>query len=256
MTRIAVTGAAGSVGREALRGLADHEVSPLTHREHDDIDGDVVEVTDPDSIGPALAGHDVVVHLAGNPSPGAEWDSVLEVNIDGTYNVYEAARRHDVRRVVFASTNHVSQMHGIGDPTRPETMAEDAPTVRPGDPTRPDSYYAVSKVSGEALGSYYADRHGIEVVDLRIGWLLTEAQLRERQDEDNPGVSRYARAMWLSPRDCRDVVEKAATADLTESPLTVNAVSRNSERYLSVTETMRELGYEPRDDSAAVCQQP
>ena len=58
--------------------------------------------------------------------------------------------------------------------------------------------------------------------------------------------------MWLSPRDCRDVVEKAVTADLPENPLTVNAVSRNRERYLSITETMRGLGYEPRDDSAEV----
>ncbi|PSP52202.1 NAD(P)-dependent oxidoreductase [Halobacteriales archaeon QH_3_68_24] len=254
MARIAVTGAAGSVGREALRGLVDHDVTALTHREHDDIDGEVVEVTDPDSIGPALSGHDVVVHLAGNPSPEAEWDSVLQVNIDGTCNVYEAALEHDLDRVVFASTNHVSQMHGIGDRTRPETMAADAPTVRPEDPTRPDSYYAVSKVSGEALGSYYADRHGLEVVDLRIGWLLTAEELRDRQDEDDPEFARYARAMWLSPRDCQDVVEKAATADLPENPLTVNAVSRNSERYLSITETMRGLGYEPRDDSAAVCE--
>jgi L-arabinose 1-dehydrogenase [NAD(P)+] len=252
MARIAVTGAAGSVGRETLRGLDGHDVTPLTHREHDDIDGKVVEITDPDSIGPALTGHDVVVHLAGDPSPEAEWDSVLHANIDGTYNVYEAAREHDLDRVVFASTNHVSQMHGIGDHTRPETMADDAPTVRPDDPTRPDSYYAVSKVSGEALGSYYADRHGLEVVDLRIGWLLTAAELRERQDEDDPEAARYARAMWLSPGDCRDVVEKAATADIPENPLTVNAISRNSERYLSITETMRGLGYEPRDDSAEV----
>jgi L-arabinose 1-dehydrogenase [NAD(P)+] len=252
MARIAVTGAAGSVGREVLRGLDGHDVTALTHREHDDIDGEVVEITDPDSIGPALSGHDVVVHLAGNPSPGAEWDSVLDANIDGTYNVYEAAREHDLERVVFASTNHVTQMRGISDPARPETMADDAPAVRPDEPTRPDSYYAVSKVSGEALGSYYADRHGLEVVDLRIGWLLTEDELRERQDEDDPDAARYARAMWLSPGDCRDVVEKAATAELPENPLTVNAISRNSERYLSITETMRGLGYDPRDDSAEV----
>jgi L-arabinose 1-dehydrogenase [NAD(P)+] len=254
MTRIAVTGAAGNVGREALRGLEDHDVTPLTHRERDGIDSEIVEVTDPESVRSALAGHDVVVHLAGNPSPEAAWDSVLDVNIDGTYNVYEAALEEDLDRVVFASTNHVSQMHGIGDETRPETMAADAPTVRPEDPTRPDSYYAVSKVSGEALGSYYADRYDLEVVDLRIGWLLTEAELRERQDDDDPEFARYARAMWLSPRDCRDVVETAATAELPENPLTVNAVSRNSERYLSLTETMRGLGYEPRDDSAEVCE--
>jgi L-arabinose 1-dehydrogenase [NAD(P)+] len=130
-------------------------------------------------------------------------------------------------------------------------MTADPGTVRPDEPTRPDSYYAVSKVSGEALGSYYVDRHGLEVVNLRIGWLLAEDELRDLQDEDE-SVARYARAMWLSPRDCRDVMERSVTADLPENPLTVNAISRNQERYLSITETMRGLGYEPRDDSSEV----
>jgi L-arabinose 1-dehydrogenase [NAD(P)+] len=253
MARIAVTGAAGSVGRETLKGLSDHDVTPLTHREHDDIDGQVVEIVEPESIVGALEGHDAVIHLAGNPSPEASWESVFHTNIDGTYNVYEAALKHDLDRVVFASTNHVTQMYNIDDPARPETMTADPEAVRPEEPTRPDSYYAVSKVSGEALGSYYVDRHGLEVVNLRIGWLLTDGELRDRQD-DEESVARYARAMWLSPRDCRDVMAKSVTADLPENPLTVNAVSRNSERYLSITETMRGLGYEPRDDSSEVCE--
>ena len=253
MARIAVTGAAGSVGRETLKGLESHEVSPLTHREHDDIDGQVVEIVEPESIEGALEGHDVVIHLAGNPSPEAEWEGVFETNIDGTYNVYEAALKHDLDRVVFASTNHVTQMYNIDDPSRPETMVEDAETVRPDDVPRPDSYYAVSKVSGEALGSYYVDRHGLEVVNLRIGWLLTEDELREQQEKD-AAAARYARAMWLSPRDCQDVMRRAATAELPENPLTVNAISRNQERYLPLTETMRGIGYDPRDDSSEVCE--
>lgn len=252
MARIAVTGAAGSVGTEALAALdatEHHEVTPVTHREREGIDSVVLDVEDADAVREALAGHDAVVHLAGDPSPEASWDSVLTVNIDGTRNVFEAAVANGLDRVVFASTNHVSQMYNIGDPAAPETLGPDARPVTVDDPPRPDSYYAVSKVAGEALGSYYADRHGLAVVNLRIGWLLTPAELRDLQAEPED-EARYARAMWLSPRDCRAAVRRSVDADLPSSPVTANVVSRNGERYLSLLEGMRALGYRPADDSA------
>ncbi|MFB6106476.1 MAG: NAD-dependent epimerase/dehydratase family protein [Halobacteriaceae archaeon] len=248
--RVAVTGAAGNVGREAVAALDDHDVTALTHHEHDDMESDLLEVTDYEAVRAALDGQDAVVHLAANPSPGASWESAHEVNIGGTYNVFEAAREAGCDRVVFASTNHVTQMYGIDDPSRPETMAADAPTVRPDAPPRPDSFYGVSKVTGEALGTYYHDRYGMEVVNLRIGWLLDPADLREKHREEEASVARYARAMWLSPRDCRAAVRRSVEADLADGLATVNAVSRNAERYLSVTETMRRLDYRPRDDSS------
>lgn len=251
MARIAVTGAAGSVGRQALRAFDDHEVVPVTHREHEDIESRLMELTDPDSIRDALRGCEVVVHLAGNPSPDAEWESVSDVNVDGTRSVFEAALDHDVERVVFASTNHVMQMHSIDDPSDPESMRERPGPVTVDDRPRPDSFYAVSKVAGEALGSYYADRHGLDVVNLRIGWLLDREGLRERQERSREHA-RYARAMWLSPHDCRDVIRRAATHPLDASPVTVNAVSRNQERTLSLIEALRELDYRPRDDSSEV----
>ncbi len=252
MANVALTGAAGNVGREALAALreSEHEVTPITHREREGIDSIVLDVTDREALVDALDGQDAVVHLAGNPSPDAGWESVLNVNIDGTRNVYEAAVENDLDRVVFASTNHVSQMHNIADVSVPESLRADADAVRPDDPTRPDSYYAVSKVSGEALGSYYADRHGLDVVNLRIGWLLDPESLREKQSLPEE-KARYARAMWLSPRDCRDAALASVDASV-EGAVSVNVVSRNTERYLSLTETMREIGYEPRDDSAEV----
>jgi L-arabinose 1-dehydrogenase [NAD(P)+] len=115
----------------------------------------------------------------------------------------------------------------------------------------PDSYYGVSKVTGEALADYYAETHGLEFVNLRIGWYLSAERLRELQAEPD-SVARYARAMFLSPRDCRDILRRAAEADLPENPLTVNVTSRNANRYLSLTEAIRSLGYEPRDDAAKV----
>ncbi|ESP89348.1 NAD-dependent epimerase/dehydratase family protein [Candidatus Halobonum tyrrellensis] len=252
MARIALTGAAGSVGSAALSGLEAHDVTPITHRDRDGLDSVVLDVEDRDALGDAFEGHDAVVHLAGNPSPEADWESVLPVNVDGTYNVYEAALENDVDRVVFASTNHVHQMYNVGEVDRPETLSEDADTVRPDAPHRPDSYYGVSKVAGEALGNYYATRHGMEVVNLRIGWLLTEDELRDRQDDDDEAFARYARAMWLSPEDCRSGVRRSVEATLDTNPLAVNLISANDDRYLSLTETQRELGYAPRGNSATV----
>ncbi|NEU57610.1 NAD(P)-dependent oxidoreductase [Halorussus sp. MSC15.2] len=249
---VAITGAAGKVGRQALLALCGHDVTPVTHREHEDLEGPTLDVTDAEAFADALSGQDVLVHLAGNPSPDADWEGVFEPNVGGTYNAYEAARENDLDRVVFASSNHAVQMHNVEDPAEPESMREDARAVRPDDPTRPDSYYGVSKVAAEALGEFYADRHGIEVVNLRIGWLMDEDQLRETQDGDDEARARFARAMWLSHTDCREAVKSAVGADLPESSVTAHAVSRNDDRYLSLTETMRKLDYRPRDNSAEV----
>jgi L-arabinose 1-dehydrogenase [NAD(P)+] len=246
---VAITGAAGNVGQQALGALCGHEVTPITHSDHEDLEGPTLDVTDAEAFADALDGHDALVHLAGNPSPDADWEGVLEPNVGGTYNAYEAARRNDLDRVVFASSNHAVQMRNVADPAEPESLCEDARTVRPDDPTRPDSYYGVSKVAAEALGDFYADRHDLEVVNLRIGWLMDEEQLRETQDADEE-KARFARAMWLSPDDCRKAIESSVEADLPESPVTAHAVSRNDERYLSLTETMRNLDYRPRDNAA------
>jgi len=252
---VAVTGAAGNVGREALAALDDHEVTPITHSDREDLSGPTLDVTDRDAFADALTGQDALVHLAANPSPDADWDGVFETNIGGTYNAYEAARENGLDRVVFASSNHAVHLRNAADPDEPESLREDARTVRPDDPTAPDSYYGASKVAGEALGDLYAGRHDLNVVNLRIGWLMDEDELRATRREAAESRARFARAMWLSPRDCRDAIRRSVTADLPESPVVAHAVSRNGERYLSLTETMRTLGYRPRDDAAAAAEQ-
>lgn len=259
MTRIALTGAAGNVGRELLGAFdgEEHVLVPFTHNEHDDIDSETLDVTDPDDVSAKLDDVDVVVHLAGASSPSADWDTAIRVNVHGTKYVFDAAIENGIDRVVFASSNHAVGAYNAPDLTDPERMTTDhARTVGPDAPTRPDSFYGVSKVACEGIANYYADRHGVQAVNVRIGWYMSEAELRDRAIEDaEGGKARFARAMWLSPRDCRDVLRKAAIADLPENPLTVNAVSRNDERFLSITETMRAVGYVPRDDAAEALRQ-
>ena len=252
MARIAVTGAASDVGRTALPALetAGHDVTAYTHSPHDDINSELLEITSLDEFIAALQGHDVVVHLAAKSLPSDPWTEVLPVNIKGAYNCYEAALVAEIDRVVFASTNHVVQHHNSRGPENHDKIVDKPEPIRPGDRFRPDSYYGVSKAFGETLGTYYADRHDIEVVNLRIGWLDSETLRRTIvEDKDN---ARYARAMYLSERDCRDALVKSVEADIPRNPLTVNILSRNQERYLTLTEAMRGLGYEPRDDSSEV----
>ena len=104
----------------------------------------------------AVAGVDGIVHLGGYSVEGP-WETILQANIIGCYNLFEAARRQGVKRVVFASSNHV-----VGFYPAQRRIGIDAPV-------RPDSRYGVSKAFGEALGALYADKHGLGVTCIRIG---------------------------------------------------------------------------------------
>lgn len=253
MVRIALTGAGGNVGRELLGAFGDdHEVVPFTHSVHEDIDSELLDVTDADEVAEKVDDVDVVVHLAGASSPSADWDVASKTNVHGTKYVLDAMVENGIDRMVFASSNHAVGMYNAADGDDPERMTLGAARpVRPDTPPRPDSLYGVSKVACEGLTNLYADRYDIEVVNLRIGWYMSEADLETNAGGDvEPERARFARATWLSPHDCRDVHRKAALADLPETPITVNAVSRNDDRFYSITETAQKLGYESRDNSA------
>lgn len=252
--RVAITGAAGRIGGEAIAELQEHEITAIDIESPDDPNHESLDYRNIDireGVGPlrdAFEESDVVIHLAALVDPYETWENILDLNIIGTYNVFEAAKEAGVERVVFASSNHVTHMNNVADPSVPETMITDASVVHPDDPAAPDSYYGVSKLLGEGLATVYANRYGLEFLNLRIGWYLKPDELKGYQQEDE-NKARYARAMYLSPQDCRDVIRVAVESKLPENPLTVNAVSNNTDRYMSITETIRSIGFEPQDDS-------
>lgn len=253
MTRIALTGAGGNVGQELLGAFDDeHELIPFTHSEQEGIESELLDVTNPEEVTDKVDNVDVVIHLAGASSPDADWEVVSETNIQGTKNVLDAMVENGIDRLVFASSNHAVGMYNAADEDNPESMTIDAARpVRADASTRPDSFYGVSKAACEGLTNFYADKYRLEVINLRIGWYLSEGDLKANTGEDvEPGKDRFARSTWLSPHDCRDVHRKAALADLSETPVTINAISRNDERFYSIIETMRTVGYEPRDNAA------
>jgi nucleoside-diphosphate-sugar epimerase len=231
-TRVLITGAAGRIGSSLAEQLKErydlrvHYHNTVPEKPPVD-DVHIADISVYDQIAPAMEGIDAVVHMAGDPRTSASWDDVRERNIVGVYTVYESARRAGVKKVVFASTNHVMGMY---DRDRQWPIYANLPP-------RPDSLYGVSKAFGETLGRWFVDQHGLAVICLRIGWFLPEPR-------DEIGLW-----MWLSPRDCAQVVSCAV-----ETPLQYGvfyAISRNSRRHWDITETIERLGYRPEDDAEA-----
>jgi L-arabinose 1-dehydrogenase [NAD(P)+] len=249
---VAITGAAGEVGRVVADAFDPAERQLFTHSEHDDVDSELLDFTDTDQFCGALEGTDVLIHTAWMGAPDDEWEDTHQANVEGVATALAAAVENGLDRVIFPSSNHVTGLYNRDDPSTMETMAADGTrAVDPEDPVRPDSFYAVSKVACEAMCRHYAERHDLEVVVLRVGWLMPAEELRDVQSGDTDRA-RFARAMWLSPRDCQALFGRAARATLQETPLVLNAVSRNAGRYLSLTETTLHLGYRPQDDAGEV----
>jgi len=249
---VAITGAAGKVGRVLADGFDSDRLTLLTHADHDDIDSQRLDGTDRGAFLDALDGVDALVHLAWVSAERGDWTEGDEANIRMLRNALEAARENDLDRVVVASSAHVVGMYNREDPTDFEATVADPDTVVDTEtPPRPDSTYGVSKVACEALCTYYADRHGVDIVVVRIGWLQSRSELRERRaDED--ARERFARAMWLSHRDCRALFHRAVHESIESSPFVAHGISRNGDRYLTLTETMQCLAYRPRDDASEV----
>jgi uronate dehydrogenase len=225
---VLLTGAAGAIGnaiRPALRARH-REVRLLDIRPPPDPQpGErlvLSDITDPAALEAAASGADCIVHLAGIPQDDA-WPALRDANIDGTLNVFEAARRQGVRRVVFASSHHVIAFRELGTPV--ESDAE----------LRPSGLYGATKAFGEALGRLYAAKHGIEVVCLRIAAF-------QLQPHDHRQL-----LLWISPRDMAQLVLRSIEAEPI-SFLTVFGVSNNTRNPYDRA-GWEQLGYRPEDDS-------
>lgn len=227
MTVVVVTGAAGLIGstlREAWHGRFPLLRLVDTQDLGEEREGEetwVLDLADFAATRRAVEGADAVVHLAAIPQED-KFERLLEANVAATYNVFEASRQAGVRRVVFASTNHVTGFYATTE------------RVGPDDPVRPDSLYGVTKVFGEALGRLYADKWGLEVVCLRIG-----AFGERPRDTD-------ALPMWLSPGDGVRLFTRALVAPEVGF-LVVYGVSRVPDSWWK-SPGAAVLGYEPVDD--------
>ena len=226
--RLLLTGAAGGLGRELRTRLKAY--------------CDTLRLSDVAPLGPAAAGeeiqpaalqdgaavhallHDVdaVVHLGGISVEGP-FEPILQANIVGTYHLYEAARKQGVRRIVFASSNHVTGFYRQDE------------VIDARMPMRPDGYYGLSKAFGENLAQFYFDRYGLETVSLRIGSSFAEPK------------DRRMLATWLSYDDLERLVVAGLTAPVVGHTV-IYGLSDNSVRWWDNTPAAH-IGYRPRDSS-------
>ncbi len=245
--RVLVTGAAGQIGGIIRNKLGyRYELTGLDVVDHDYPTSHVADLSDLDAIAPAFEGQDVVVHLGADPSPSAPWDSILQNNIIGTRNVYEAARLAGVKRAILASTNHVVGYYPMKqDPYKAiydGRLSEVRRPFRMLDHTdiRPDSYYGVSKAFGESLGSYFHDAYGLSVICIRIGWVMTP---------DDPTFHPSALSLWLSHRDAAQVIQRSIAAPESVGYAIVHGMSKNALRIWDIEASNEIIGFDP-DDAA------
>jgi uronate dehydrogenase len=160
--RLLLTGAAGGLGkilRERIKPWADTVVLSDIGDMGEAKEGEEIircDLADKEAVLKMMEGVEAILHFGGISTENT-FENILEANIRGTYNLYEAAHKHGVKRIVFASSNHAVGFYK-------QTVYIDADA-----PTRPDSFYGISKVFGEQLSRYYFDRTGIETVCIRIG---------------------------------------------------------------------------------------
>ncbi|MDD1961456.1 NAD(P)-dependent oxidoreductase [Pseudomonas sp. 39004] len=227
--RLLLTGAAGGLGqilREALQAHATvvraSDISAMAPAAGDHEEVISCNLADKAGVLALAQGVDAIVHLGGISTERA-FEDILDANIRGTFHVYEAARKHGIKRVVFASSNHVTGFY-------PQDETVDAQSVR-----RPDCYYGLSKSYGEDLATFYFHRYGIETVSLRIGSSFPE-----------PRNLRML-STWLSYADLAHLVERALLAKNVGHTV-VYGVSANRELWWD-NRFAAHLGFNPQDSS-------
>jgi uronate dehydrogenase len=227
MKTILITGAAGDVGTHLRRELAGKYVLKVSdlrslkkiNKEEEFVRADISKFSDALRI---TKGVDAVVHLGGYSVEGP-WDAILSANIIGCYNMFEAAHRNGVKRILFPTSNHATGYY-----RRDQTIDH---RVYP----KPDGRYGVSKVFGEALGSLYADKYGMQVFCIRIGNV-------------NPvPIDKRRLSIWFSPRDLAQLVTIGIEHPEIRFEI-VYGVSRNKRSWYDNSNAYR-LGYQPQDDA-------
>jgi len=228
MKTVLITGATGDVGAHLSRELAGkYELRLSDRRPQTPPKGQSFAKADISKMSDALRitkGVDAIVHLGGYSVEGP-WEAILQANIIGCYNGFEAARRNGVKRIVFPTSNHA-----VGFYRRDQTIDHRVYI-------KPDSRYGVSKVFGEALGSLYADKYGMEMFMIRIGNVSPRP------------IDKRRLSIWISPRDIAQLVSIGIDHPDIRFEI-VYGISGNTRGWYDNSNAAR-LGYRPKDNAEA-----
>jgi len=226
--RILLTGAAGGIGRELRSRLKDNcnmlRLSDIVSIGAPKANEEILvgDLANSEFMLGLLEGVDAVIHMGGISVEGP-FGPILQANILGLYNLYEAARIHGVKRIIFASSNHVTGFY------------KQSETIRLSDPPRPDGIYGVSKAFGEDLSRFYFDRYRIETVCIRIGSCFEKPK------------DRRMLATWLSYSDLYRLITACLTTPVVDHSI-IFATSKNSVSWWNNDEA-KHIGFNPQDSS-------
>jgi uronate dehydrogenase len=227
--KIVLTGACGSLGmeiRETLAALADEllsvDIAAAPAKLFDNETFVEADCASFDAVLPLMEGADMAVHFAGIADE-RPFEDLLGPSFLASYNVWEAAHRHGLRRVIYASS-----IHAVG-------MVENAAGADTDQDHAPDTFYGLSKCFTEDLGKLYWAKRGLESVHLRIASCTK--------------VPQNARALrtWLSFDDLRHLVHRAVTA--TTTGFAVIYGFSNNDRTPVTNNRSAFLGYKPKDNA-------
>lgn len=241
---VLVTGMSGLIGgavRRQLEGTV--RLRALNRRDVDGVETVQADIGDLESILPAFEGVDTVVHLAAAVGSDEPLDAILHANIEGAYNVFEAARRAGVRRVVFASSGATVSGWERDEPYKAlvEGRYDDVPVAWPMIthewPVNPTGLYGSSKVWGEVLARQFVTTSALSILCLRIGMV---------RPEDKPLTPRDF-SVWCSQRDIAHMVELCIHAPDELDYDILFVTSLNKWGYRDIDHGRDSVGYVPRD---------
>jgi len=233
MKKILITGGAGTIGSHFVHNhsstyditVADINTDHVSFPEH--VKVIKADLSNYETCAELTKGIDVVIHLAGIIDE-TENDEALDMNSRLIKNVFKATAINTCERLIFASSAQTIEHY-------PNDLQIDIHR-----PVRPHNLYGVAKCLGEALGSYYADQHGISTICLRIGAYLFAEEYTEMNTRD---LSAY-----LHPDDCNQLLVQCIETEGIHYEI-LNAISDNRYKRLDISETIKKVGYQPKADA-------
>jgi nucleoside-diphosphate-sugar epimerase len=244
--KVLVTGASGLIGGLVLRNLSDHyEFSGLSRHAVAGIPYTEAPVTDLEAVRRAVAGQDMVLHLAGETKNDDNWDDHFQVTAGGTINVLRASAEAGVKRVVFMSTGSTmcgwewddSLPYGRLAAGQRDLPSWDLLDYRT--PPRPDSPYGAAKLFGEAAARWFSDRTPMSVLVIRLGAVLAE---------NRPTLIRHFPG-FLAQEDAVQMIDRCLSAPADVKFGIFDAISENSLRWRDTTPAKEVLGWKPTGSS-------
>lgn len=187
------------------------------------------------SLKKAMKGVSVVINLAANPRPQADFDDIVKPNLIGSYNVFEAARQAKCERVVFASSVHVVK----GYPLSYKVGHADAP--------KPLNFYGASKAFGEALCHVFSQKYGLSCLAIRIGAYVSNDQKK------TVCYTRKDYEYVISQRDMAQLLHKCVVAKKSVKYGILSGISGNKRKSMELNFTKKLVGYKPQDDAFKIC---